>query len=185
MKPWIGLVCALALAGCHFYFELDDGGAADAGTPVLPDADPRMIDAAPGTPDAEQCETVPEFLARFTECMDLSLWQSAGMCDVPAETTTAGVCSDCHAAGENDIFLSTSCEDTFNATKQLLYIRGLIRPGADSEGCFNSFAPGKWLGGGAAHTPPYTFSDTNAEAINTFFNDTYARYDNPEFDCTP
>ncbi|RMH38968.1 MAG: hypothetical protein D6689_18030 [Deltaproteobacteria bacterium] len=182
------MVIAAALAagstGCHFYFGDDDDGDADAGFVDWDAAPPPVVDAA--APDAPPCVTVDAFLERFGACMAFADWQAAGMCAVPSQPTPLGQCNSCHADGTGGVLLSERCEATFDATRTRPYVLGLVRPVDDGAGCFRGFSSGSWLAteGSDRHSPTYTFSPERRQAIATFLDLAFAKYNDPAFDCS-
>ncbi len=181
-------VLALALAsGCSLYFGDDDDSSGDDVPPPLPDASPSPIDASPvPTPDAAPgCQTVDEFLTRFGACMQMTDWESSGMCDVPNQATVGeGACTACHASGEDRAFLNADCAMTFTAHRGLPYIRGLVRALGDSNDCLTGFGNGALLmpNFGGPH-PDFSFTEARVTAINDFVAATFARVNDPNVAC--
>jgi len=184
----LSVAAGFAVASCSLYIgdDDDDAVAADGGAAASDAGGPGpVIDGGGAVVDTGACTTTAQFLTDLAACMSFSDWQGTGMCDVPLQQTSAGVCADCHTDGTGGVLLSRSCRDTFDATRRQPYILGLVTPAADSRGCFRAFSAGSWLGDPGVDHPSYAFSVARDKSINDFLGFAFSRYSDPDFACTP
>lgn len=138
------------------------------------------VDAGVIQPPPPPQSTSAEEVAKFGNCMTLADWTSSGMNDVQNQTTIgdAGECYSCHLSGMYNVALTKDPNNNFNLMHTMPWIFKLAQATTNADGSFADIAPTERIrdrGSEAGH-PVYTLSTPRQQALDGFFQLTYAHY---------
>jgi|GEM_PF-6276985 len=196
----LSLVLAIACAtpACSWYFGPDDdesdattagttGTTTDTDTTGDPGTTTDTDTDTTGEPDPDDCLNVNAFLSRFGSCLSFTEWSEAGLCGVAVTSAGDGNCADCHSEGEQNVYLSLDCLDTFEAQRSLPFVLTIIDPFSDRDGCY----VGLRVGGGRllmpefeGEHPDFELPDGTSDALIRVVNNAVGRTLDETVDCS-